>query len=151
MPAIEHFQPYDGLQLLMYSRVLFVLAPLIIVTGLAMAPAVVDRFPWFPKLFGGRQAARSLPLHRHGPFMVFIVTHVGLVLLVHPEHNLVHMILGGVRRRTRRPGVDPRDPRVVVVLAFWIAASYVSLLDVRTTQRILYGLQTRSKRFGLNG
>ena len=33
VPSIEHFQPYDALQQIMYFLVVFVLAPLMIVTG----------------------------------------------------------------------------------------------------------------------
>ncbi|GAB2725365.1 hypothetical protein GCM10027273_00290 [Nocardioides pakistanensis] len=151
VPSIEHFQPYDALQEIMYFLVVFVLAPLMIVTGPVMSPAVVGRYPWYPKLFGGRQAARSLHFLGMAAFVVFAVTHVALVFVVHPEHNLVHMMMGEeydpalVGQAVTRVIIG-----VVVVVALWIAASYVSLIDPRKSQRVLYGLQTPVKRLFLN-
>lgn len=151
VPSIEHFQPYDALQQIMYFLVVFVLAPLMIVTGPVMSPAVVGRYPWYPKLFGGRQAARSLHFLGMVAFVVFAVTHVALVFLVHPEHNLVHMMMGQdfdpalVGQAVTRVIIG-----VVVVLAIWAAASYLSLVDVRRSQRILYGLQAPVKKLVLN-
>jgi sulfoxide reductase catalytic subunit YedY len=37
-----------------------VIAPLIIVTGAAMSPAVAARFPGHIRMLGGRQSARSI-------------------------------------------------------------------------------------------
>lgn len=142
VPSLEHFQPYDALQQIMYFAIVFIVAPLMILTGPVMSPAVVGRYPWYPKLFGGRQAARSLHFIGMAIFTVFAVMHVALVLIVHRDHNLVHMMMG-----------EDYDPAlvgqavtrliigVVVVVAIWIAASYVSLIDVRKSQRVLYGLQ----------
>ena len=54
------FYAFNPLQQLGYFGVVFVVAPLSMLTGLAMSPALDNRYPWFPKLFGGRQAARSI-------------------------------------------------------------------------------------------
>jgi methionine sulfoxide reductase catalytic subunit len=151
VPSLEHFQPYDALQRIGYFLVVFVLAPLMIVTGPVMSPAVVGRYPWYPKLFGGRQAARSIHFLGMAAFVAFVVMHVTLVLAVHPEHNLVHMMMG----RDYDPALVGQAVTrviigVVVVVALWIAASYVSLIDVRKSQRVLYGLQAPVKRLTLN-
>jgi DMSO/TMAO reductase YedYZ molybdopterin-dependent catalytic subunit/thiosulfate reductase cytochrome b subunit len=150
VPSIEHFQPYDALQMLGYTFIVFVVAPLMIVTGPVMSPAVVGQYPWYPKLFGGRQAARSI--HFIGMAMVvgFVMMHVSLVFLVHPEHNLVHMMMGTeydpalVAQAVTRTVVG-----VAVVVAIWVAASYGTLLDVRKSQRVLYGLQKPIKKWVL--
>jgi hypothetical protein len=34
-----------------------IVAPMMILTGIATSPAVVGRFPWYAKLFGNRQSA----------------------------------------------------------------------------------------------
>jgi DMSO/TMAO reductase YedYZ molybdopterin-dependent catalytic subunit/thiosulfate reductase cytochrome b subunit len=147
VPSIEHFQPYDALQELMYFFVVFVLAPIMIVTGPVMSPAVVGRYPSYPKLFGGRQAARSIHFIGMAVFVVFTVMHVALVFVVHPEHNLVHMMMGEeydpalVGQAVTRVIIG-----VVVVVAIWIAASYLTLLDRRRSQRVLYGLQAPLKK-----
>ena len=60
IPPDSAFHPYDALQQLTYAAVVFLVAPLMILTGLCMSPALIARFPWYPTLFGGRQAARSL-------------------------------------------------------------------------------------------
>ncbi|GAA5162697.1 molybdopterin-dependent oxidoreductase [Ornithinimicrobium tianjinense] len=150
VPSIEHFQPYDALQMLMYSFVIFVVAPLMILTGPVMSPAVVGRYPWYPKLFGGRQAARSIHFLGMAFFLFFVLIHVALVLIVHPEHNLVHMMMG-VEYDPALVGqaVTRLIIGVAVVVALWIAASYASLIDVRKSQRILYGLQKPIKKWVL--
>jgi thiosulfate reductase cytochrome b subunit len=139
VPSIEHFQPYDALQMLTYSAVIFLLAPLMILTGLAMSPAIRSRFPWYVKIFRNVQVARSLHFLCHAFFILFIVGHVGLVLIVHPEYNLPHMMLG----------IENNEPEyfaqaftvalitIALVLAFWIGLSYWSLSDRARTQRLL--------------
>jgi thiosulfate reductase cytochrome b subunit len=54
------FYQFNPLQQLSYFAVIFVMAPLSMLTGIAMSPAVDNRFPIFPKLFGSRQGARSI-------------------------------------------------------------------------------------------
>ena len=151
VPSIEHFQPYDALQMLGYTFIVFVVAPLMIVTGPVMSPAVVGRYPWYAKLFGGRQAARSIHFIGMAMFVGFVIMHVALVFLVHPEHNLVHMMMGVeydpalVAQAVTRTVVG-----IGVVVALWVAASYLSLVDVRKSQRVLYRLQMPIKKWVLN-
>jgi methionine sulfoxide reductase catalytic subunit len=45
-----------------------------------MSPALAARFPWFPRILGGRQAARSLHFIGLIVFVVFIAGHVILVV-----------------------------------------------------------------------
>mgnify|MGYP001795720693 CR=1 FL=1 len=45
-----------------------------------MSPALAARFPWFPGIFGGRQAARSLHFIGLIIFAGFIIVHVSLVV-----------------------------------------------------------------------
>ena len=51
---------YGVLQKLAYGTVLFVLLPAMILSGLAMSPALDAAWPWLVDLFGGRQSARSV-------------------------------------------------------------------------------------------
>jgi len=86
-PSLCDFTPYDSLQQLGYFFIVFIAAPLMIITGPVMSPAVVGRFPWYAKMFGGRQAARSLHLIGMFTYLGFAVVHVGLVFIVHaPPH-----------------------------------------------------------------
>ena len=93
-PSLCDFTPYDSLQQLGYLFIVFIAAPLMIVTGPVMSPAVVGRFPWYAKRFGGRQAARSLHLIGMFTYLGFAVVHVGLVFIVHAPHNLTHIVFG---------------------------------------------------------
>ena len=51
---------YNILQKLSYVGVIFVLLPLMVLTGLTMSPGMDAAWPWLLDLFGGRQSARSI-------------------------------------------------------------------------------------------
>jgi DMSO/TMAO reductase YedYZ molybdopterin-dependent catalytic subunit/thiosulfate reductase cytochrome b subunit len=82
-PPASSFHPYDPLQQLVYAAVVFLLAPLMIATGLAQSPALIARYPWYVRLFGGRQGARSL--HFIGLMLMigYVLTHLVMVIMVH--------------------------------------------------------------------
>ncbi|WP_051723499.1 molybdopterin-dependent oxidoreductase [Streptomyces albus] len=137
VPSLEHFQPYDALQQLLYFGVVFILAPLMIITGPVMSPAVAGRFPWYAKLLGGRQAARSLHFIGMALFTAFTVLHVALVFIVHPEHNLTQMVLGEADPARFAQALTMTLIGIAAVVAVWLAASYWSLTDIRRTQVLL--------------
>lgn len=76
IPSIEHFQPYDALQQIMYFTVVFIVAPLMIATGPIMSPAFCGRFPGYVRLFRNRQTARSIHFLGMAFYCVFTVIHV---------------------------------------------------------------------------
>ena len=88
-PEPNGFYRYNALQQFAYFAVVFVLAPLAILTGPSMSPALTNRFPWYPKLPGNRQIGRSLHFLVMCAFVVFIVAHVTMVALtgLRPEHE----------------------------------------------------------------
>src|SRR5581483_6332374 len=88
------FRPFDPLQQLAYAGVVFLLAPFMLLTGAAMSPAIEARFPWYIKIFGGRQAARSLHFLSMIAFTIFIIIHTALVLIVHFQDNIRNIVLG---------------------------------------------------------
>lgn len=94
IPPANEFQPYDPLQQLTYFAIVFILAPLMILTGLAMSPAFIGRFPWYTKIFGGRQAARSIHFIIMVMFVIFIPGHIILVLLVNFPQDIAAMTIG---------------------------------------------------------
>jgi hypothetical protein len=59
-----------------------------------MSPAVIGRHPWYARLFGGRQAARSLHFLGMAFLTFFTAMHIALVFVVHPDHNLPQMVFG---------------------------------------------------------
>ena len=71
--------PFNALQQLTYFGFVYFLIPLQIMTGIAQSPSILARFPWYGRLFGNRQAARSL--HFIGLVMIgiYAVIHVTMV------------------------------------------------------------------------
>jgi thiosulfate reductase cytochrome b subunit len=51
---------YNVLQRLSYLGILFVIIPLLILTGVTMSPGLDAAFPFLTSVFGGRQSARSI-------------------------------------------------------------------------------------------
>lgn len=94
LPDESEFNPFDPLQKLAYSSTVWVMAPWMIATGLAQSPAILARFPWYGRLFGGRQGARSLHFLGMLAFSGFIVVHVVLVRLVYFQNNVRNIVLG---------------------------------------------------------
>jgi DMSO/TMAO reductase YedYZ molybdopterin-dependent catalytic subunit len=150
VPSIEHFQPYDALQMLGYTFVIFILAPFMMLTGVAMAPAIRSRYPRFVKLLGGHQGARSLHFIAMVLMAGFIVMHVSLVFLVHREHNVVHMVFGDVDTARYAQALVIMIATVVAVVVFWIALSYWTLADRPRAHRILVRLTELGRKLFLN-
>lgn len=86
---------YNFLQKLAYALVLFVLLPLMFLSGMAISPGFDAAFPWLVDLFGGRQSARSVHFILAWGLFGFFVIHVVLVLLSGPVRQLRDMITGG--------------------------------------------------------
>jgi DMSO/TMAO reductase YedYZ molybdopterin-dependent catalytic subunit/thiosulfate reductase cytochrome b subunit len=122
--------PYNALQQLTYFAVIFILAPLQIATGLAMSPAIAGRFPWYPRLFGGRQNARSLHFLGLVAFVVFIIHHTALVIAHGLLLGLGEMVLGLTRQPT------PAEAGLAVAIAV-AALALVLAVHVWATERSL--------------
>jgi thiosulfate reductase cytochrome b subunit len=85
---------YNLFQKLSYIGVIFVLLPLVILTGLTMSPGMDAAWPWLLEIFGGRQSARSIHFLCAGAFALFIVAHLALVILAGPWNELRSMLTG---------------------------------------------------------
>src|SRR5579885_1015868 len=94
IPPASDFHPYDPLQQLAYAGVVFILAPLMILTGAAMSPSIEGRFPWYIKIFGGKQGARSIHFLVMLAFTIFVIIHTALVLIVHFTDNIRNIVFG---------------------------------------------------------
>ena len=93
-PVGEAARRYNILQKLAYLLVIFVLAPMMLATGLAMSPGLDAAFPWLLDLLGGRQSARTLHFLTASLIALFIVVHLVMVLLAGPVNELRSMITG---------------------------------------------------------
>lgn len=85
---------YNTLQKLAYVVAIFVLIPLMILTGLAMSPGMDAAWPWLPAMFGGRPSARSIHFIAACGLVGFIVVHLALVILAGPVNEIWSMISG---------------------------------------------------------
>lgn len=88
---------YNPLQKLAYTSVLFVLAPLLILTGLALSPGFDAAFHPITVVFGGRQFARLWHFVLMLVLIGFFVTHVILVATTGVINHLRSMITGWYR------------------------------------------------------
>jgi len=70
---------YSRRQKAAYALVVFVAAPLIVLTGLTMAPAVTAAFPWLLRVFGGYQSARTIHFAVFVALSLFVFVHVVMV------------------------------------------------------------------------
>jgi thiosulfate reductase cytochrome b subunit len=85
---------YNALQRISYIVVIFVLFPLIIWTGLAMAPAFTAVFPFTINLLGGRQSARTLHFMVTVALVLFTCAHVMMIILAGFWSRVRAMITG---------------------------------------------------------
>jgi thiosulfate reductase cytochrome b subunit len=94
---LVHAVRYSPLQKLAYGGVLFVLFPLIILTGLSMSPGMNAVLPWLPELVGGRQSARTIHFIVMALLVGFFVVHMAMIILAGPLNELRSIITGRYR------------------------------------------------------
>ena len=136
IPAKIPGEAFEPAQKLAYFVVIFVMAPLQIASGAAMSPTVLARFPWYGRLFGGKQGARSVHFVLMCAFAAFTVLHTALVVVHGLPHELALIVLGdpdGNRRLAIGLGVAG----VVMILTLHVIITWFSLRHRRRTQRLL--------------
>lgn len=103
---LHHRHRYNALQKLSYFAVLFILLPLMVLTGLCMSPAFNAAAPWLLDVFGGRQTARTVHFLVMVLLVLFFLVHILMVLLAGPLNELRSIVTGWYRLS---PGEDPDD------------------------------------------
>jgi thiosulfate reductase cytochrome b subunit len=98
-PVGEAAKRYNVLQKLAYSGVIFVLLPLIVLTGLAMSPWLNSAIPGWVDLLGGRQSARTIHFLVAWLLLAFVFVHVFQVIAGGFWNHLRSMISGRYRIR----------------------------------------------------
>ncbi len=93
----HHARDYNPLQKLTYAAVLFVLLPLMILTGLAMSPSMNAWMPFIPELFGGRQTARTVHFVVMLLLVAFFLVHILMILAAGPINELRSIVTGWYR------------------------------------------------------
>ncbi len=85
---------YNSLQKWSYILTIFVMLPLMILTGLALSPGMNAAWPRLLDMFGGRQSARSIHFVTCAAIGGFVVVHLTLVILAGAGNELRSMITG---------------------------------------------------------
>jgi thiosulfate reductase cytochrome b subunit len=94
IPPASGGPTYGLLQRLAYLVVICVLAPLMVVTGLAMSPAVAAAAPFLTEIFGGAQSARTVHFFTFAALVLFLLGHVAMVLLSGFRRHMRAMTFG---------------------------------------------------------
>lgn len=135
---------YNPLQQLAYFGVVFLMAPLSFLTGLAMSPSIDARFPWYCRLFGGRQMARSIHFGLMTSYVAFLAVHVSTVFATGLGKNLNGIVLG-----SRAPGwlgLEIGAAGIASVVLACVAAHWMAWSHPRAAQRAVRGVHNRLMR-----
>jgi methionine sulfoxide reductase catalytic subunit len=127
--------PYNAIQQLTYFVVVFLLGPFMIATGAAMSPAIAARFPRYPKIFKGRQVARSLHFLGMIAFVLFIIIHLTMVMAERFSENMGNIVLGHTTSFGIAAGLFALF--LIAVIAVHIWATGISLSKPRLIQNSL--------------
>ena len=93
-PSEEEALTYNVLQRLAYLAVIFVLFPLVILSGLAMSPAIASVVPVLRSGFGGQQSARTIHFFVALALVLFLCVHILMVCLAGFTVRVRAMITG---------------------------------------------------------
>jgi sulfoxide reductase catalytic subunit YedY len=132
-PADRGWVAYNGLQLIAYFITVFIAAPLALITGLGMSPALSTRFKRISRIFS-IQTARSLHFLVLVWFLIFIVLHVTFVFTTGLLVNLNHIYAG--RTDESWIGFWVFAASMVIAVAGWVAATPFTIRHPRVVQRV---------------
>jgi thiosulfate reductase cytochrome b subunit len=93
-PRGEAAKRYNVLQKLAYVGVIFLVLPVMVLSGLTMSPGFDSAAPWLLDLFGARQSARTIHFITANLVVAFIIVHLTMVLLAGPINEVRSMITG---------------------------------------------------------
>ena len=132
-PAESGWSAYNSLQLLAYFLTVFVAAPLALITGLGMSPALSTRFKGISRTFS-IQTARSLHFLVLCWFLTFIVLHGTFVFAAGALVNLNHVYTGTDTHSWT--GFVLFAVSMVVLVSAWVAATPFTIRRPRVVQRV---------------
>lgn len=96
-PRGEAALQYNILQKLSYLLLMFVLLPLVFLTGLTMSNSITTAWPFLFDLFGGRQSARTLHFLFATLMLLFILVHLFQLIVVGFINHVRGMITGKLK------------------------------------------------------
>jgi len=135
LPPASEFQPYDALQQLSYFAVVFLLGPFLIATGAAQSPAIAARFPWYLKIFGGRQAARSLHFLGLLAFVAFIAVHTLLVVVTGAGKSFALIFFGQASATYEQLALFLVPLLILLIFAIYGVTAWYTLRQPRRVQQ----------------
>jgi Ni/Fe-hydrogenase b-type cytochrome subunit len=106
-PEGEEARRYNLLQKLSYLGVLFLVLPLMVLTGLTMSPGMDARLHWLTEIFGGRQSARTVHFLTACALVLFIVMHLAAMVAAGPLNELRSIVTGWFVLARRRAKETP--------------------------------------------
>jgi len=131
-PTESGWTNYNALQLIAYFVTVFIAAPLALITGLGMSPALSTRFKRISRVFN-IQFARSLHFLVLCWYVMFVVVHVALVFATGALRNLNHMYAGNDTESWTGFWIFLATSAVLAVV--WVAASPVTYRYPRAVRR----------------
>src|SRR5665213_2844361 len=136
-PAESGWSNYNSLQLIAYFITVFIAAPLAVLSGLGMSPALSTRFRWVSSVLS-IQVARSLHFLVLCWFILFIVIHVSLVITTGALRNLNHMY--AAQNTESWTGFWIFAASMIVVIFAWVASTPFTYRHPRVVQRVGFAL-----------
>jgi thiosulfate reductase cytochrome b subunit len=109
-PRGEAARRYNLLQKLAYLIVIFLLLPIMVLSGLTMSPAVTAAAPFLFDLFGGRQSARTIHFIVANLLVLFVLVHVLEMLIAGAFNGMRSMITGRYVVRLEHASPIKHDP-----------------------------------------
>ena len=92
--AVRAGPPYNLLQKLSYTIVLFIVLPLMIATGLTMSPTITSGYTVLLDIFGGYQTARTVHFFGFAALLLFLIVHIAMVVITGFRQQLRAMTWG---------------------------------------------------------
>jgi sulfoxide reductase catalytic subunit YedY len=118
--------PFNALQQLTYFGLIFFLVPFQILTGLAQSPSIIGRFPWYVRLFGNRQSARSLHFIGLVLIGVYFVIPVTMVFWHDFGKEMDKMVLGRTHSEGSWLGIGLGLAIIALIVLLHVAATCAS-------------------------
>jgi thiosulfate reductase cytochrome b subunit len=85
---------YNVVQKWSYLFVIFILLPLIALTGLTMSPAITAAYPFLLKIFLGAQSARTIHFFASIALELFLLVHVMMIIITGFKQQIRAMTIG---------------------------------------------------------
>lgn len=105
-PKGEEARHYNGIQKLSYLFIVFIVGPVMVLSGLTMSPTMDAGYPWLLSLFDGRQSARTIHFLGAMTLLAFFLVHIAMVIVSGLRNNVRSMITGRYAIEAAAPAAE---------------------------------------------